>query len=389
MLTNELLYNAVALYHVNKQGGEMLKDLNDILAKDNLSVEKLLNTPANLLKNDVMGTGQVGFGKEFVEQTILSSELIERLKGIDSLLVDATIKLMSGATLEVPVRWGRVRMVLGAEKVTNPTGWASDTAQVKRVATPKITLTAKKMTITVYYSDEWLEDSVIGVAEYVLSAITDAYDSSIHEILLNGDTEIGNLVNINIIDWNTSALPDWDKTDLLHSDWIRKTAIANGNVVDAGWNLAIENIRSVRAGMWVKGIDPNKLRLCPDIQTYFDLMNLTEVETIEKFGAAATIVNGTLSALDWIKLVNREEMLRANAVGKQSVTPANNVKGQIAIVYTPSINVGIRKGLTTELSRYAEDQTTGVTGSARIAVTLDDTQNNVGATSSSGLIVNI
>jgi hypothetical protein len=54
--------------------------------------------------NEVMGTEQVGFGKEWVEETILSSELIERLKLSDSLLVDATIKLMDGKSLDIPVR---------------------------------------------------------------------------------------------------------------------------------------------------------------------------------------------------------------------------------------------------------------------------------------------
>ena len=173
------------------------------------------------------------------------------------------------------------------------------------------------------------------------------------------------------------------------ADGIRKTAIANSATIDAGWNLAIENIRSARAKMWMKWVNPANLRLVPDIETYFDLMNLTEVETIEKFGDSATIVNGVLTALDWIKIVNREELLRATANGKISATPANNTKGQIAIVHIPSVKIGIRRNLTTELSRYAEDGITGVTGTARVAVTLDNTQNNTGTTCASALIVNI
>lgn len=392
MLTNELFYNSILLYHANKNA-DMKADLNKVLSKDNLTVDQLLKSKAlDFIKtnaNEVMSTGAVGFGKEFVEETILSTELVERLKVTGSLLVDATIKLMSGKSLDVPVQGKRLRMTIGTEKVNAPTGGASDTAQVKKAGTASINLTATKMNITIYYSDEWLEDSVVAVAEYVLNAITDAYESSIHEVLLNGDTTTGANVNINIIDWNTTALPDGNKTDLLMSNWIRKTAISKSATVDAGWNLAIENIRSARAKMWVKGLDPNKLRLCPDVQTYFELMNLTEVETIEKFGDAATIKNGVLEALDWIKIVNREEMLRATANGKISATAGNNTKGQIAIVYTPSVYVGIRRWLTTELSRYAEDQVTGVTGTARIAVTIEDEQNNIGATSPCALIVNI
>ncbi len=392
MLTNELFYNSILLYHANKNA-DMKSDFNKVLSKENLTVDQLLKSKAlDFIKtnaNEVMATTAVGFGKEFVEETILSTELVERLKVTGSLLVDATIKLMAGKSLDVPVQGKRLRMTIGTEKVNAPTGGASDTAQIKKAGTASINLTATKMNITIYYSDEWLEDSVVAVAEYVLNAITDAYESSIHEVLLNGDTATGANVNINIIDWNTTALPDWNKTDLLMSDWIRKVAIDKSATVDAGGNLAIENIRSARAKMWVKGLDPNKLRLCPDVQTYFELMNLTEVETIEKFGDAATIKNGVLEALDWIRIVNREEMLRATATGKISATAGNNTKGQIAIVYTPSVYVGIRRWLTTELSRYAEDQLTGITGTARVAVTIEDEQNNIGATSPCALIVNI
>lgn len=393
MLTNKLFYNAIALYHINKKGGEMVSDLNSVLKDENVTVDQLLNMSAeDFLKtnaNEVLGTGQTGFGKEFVEETILSKELVERLEANDSLLVDATVKLMNGKSVDVPVKGAKVRMSLSAETTDAPTGGASDTTQIKKPWTASITLDAVSMKVTVYYSDDWLEDSVIDVAQYVLGAIYDAYETSIHEVLINGDTATGASVNINIIDGNTSALPDGDKTDVLAADWIRKIAIDNSNAVDAGWNLAIENIRECRAGMGVKGLDPSKLRLVPDTQTYFELMNLTELETIEKFGDAATIKEGKLIALDWIKIANREEMGLATATGEISATPTNNTKGQMAIVHTPSVYVWVRKALATELSRYAEDATTWVTGRTRIAVTLNNVQNNKEATLPAGLIVNI
>lgn len=142
--------------------------------------------------------------------------------------------------------------------------------------------------------------------------------------------------------------------------------------------------------MGVKGLNPKNLVLVPDTATYFKLMNLSQVETIEKFGDAATIKDGVLVAIDGIEIVNREELLLAGTNGKQDgVTPANNVKGSIVLIHCPSLVVGIRRGLTTETSRYAEEQETGVTGSARIAVTYNNTQNSVSATSPTALIVNV
>ncbi len=392
-MLNNALYNAIALNHAKKQGGEKLADLNKILAEKNTTVEKLLNMNAlefvQKNANEVLGETNTGFGKEWVEEVILSSELIERLQANGSLLVGATIKLMQGKSLEIPVKGKKVRMTLSAELLNAPTGGATNADQIKKLATPTITLNANEMKITVYYTDTLLEDSVVAMAEYVMGEIADAYETSIHEVLINGDTAIGPNVNINIIDGDTSALPSGNKTELLGADGIRKLAFVNSATVDAGGNLAVENIRSARAKMGAKGLNPDQLALVPDLQTYQDLMNLTQVETIEKFGDSATIKNGRLVAIDGIRIVNREELLRATANGKISATPANNTKGQIAIVHMPSVVIGIRRGLTTELSRYAEDGLTGVTGTARVAVTLNNVQNNTLPTSPSALIVNI
>ena len=74
-LTRELMENAIALYHVNKTGGEMKNDLDAVLSENGMTVDKMLNMSASeFIKtnaNEVMGTGQVGFGTEFVQETVL------------------------------------------------------------------------------------------------------------------------------------------------------------------------------------------------------------------------------------------------------------------------------------------------------------------------------
>lgn len=392
-LTEDLLYNSIILYYANKKGWEMKNDLNNILSKSWLTVDWLLHSQAkDFLKtnaNEVMWEWQTWFGKEFVQDKILVSELIDRFNFDWSLLSEANVREMIAKEIEIPVKWGKLRMVLTAEQANSPMWGASNQAQVKKISTPTITLTSKELKITVYYTDSLLEDSVINMAEYVLWAIADAYETSIHEIIINWDTATSSNTNINVIDWALTDLADGASTDFLAADWIRKLAIANSKTVDANWNLDVSVIRAARAAMGVKWGKPGELRLIPDYQTYIDLLNLTEVETIEKFGDAATIKDWVLEAIDWIKIVNREEMWRAKADGTISKTASNNVKWQIALVHIPSVHVWLRRWLTTELSRYAEDATTWVTGRARVAVTIENVQNNRGATSAAALIVNI
>ena len=392
-MKESLFLNAIALMHVNKVGGEMLNDFASVLANsgEKLTVGQLLDMPArDFVKtnaNEVMSTGQTGFGKEFVEEVVLSTELLDRLRNSSSLLGKAVLRSMIARKQDYPVRGARVRMVSTTENTTLPAG-GGVAAQTRKANTAKITLEASTLIITIYYSDDLLEDSVIAMAEYVMGEITDAYETSIHQILINGDVATGT-ANINWDGANTSTLPDGNNTDFLKFDGARKIALTKGSVVDAGSNLVLETIRLARASMGMKGLDPKDLVLVPDQQTYFELLNLTQAETIEKFGDAATVKNGVLTAIDGIEIVNREELGRALASGEVSSTANLNVKGQIVLIHAPSVNVGIRRGLTTEVSRYPEELTTGVTGSARIAVTFEDVQNTTQPTSPVALIRNI
>ena len=99
--------------------------------------------------------------------------------------------------------------------------------EVKRGATVRITLTAKTLAITIYVTDELLEDSVIGMAQYVMGELQRAFVGSIHEVVINGDKTTGANVNINLVDANTATLVDGDETDFIAQDGLRKSAITN------------------------------------------------------------------------------------------------------------------------------------------------------------------
>lgn len=392
-MDQNIFHNAMLLNYVAKNGGEMLNDFNAVLKNSNVdkNVKQLQNlTGHEFIKtnaNEVMSTGQTGFGKEFVEEVVLVSELIDRLRLDGSILSKATIKQMTARKMDFPVRGAKVRMVSTTEHADLPTG-GGVLSQTKKAATAKITLEAKTLVITIYYSDELLEDSVIEIGNYVMSAILDAYEHTMHQLIINGDTATDN-TNINIKGGAITGLPDGASTDILKVDGARKIAITKKATVDAQANFDLSVLRSARAKMGLKGVQPADLILVPDQDTYFKLLNLTEVETIDKFGDAATIKNGKITHLDGIEIVSREEMGLADVDGTISATTTKNVKGQMLLIHTPSLYVGIRRGLTTEISRYAEVMQTGITGSARVDVKFLDIQNNARPTSPTALITNI
>lgn len=396
IMDRNVILNSIALMHINKRGGQMLADFETALKNsgENKTVEQLLEMSVSEFiqtnANEAMHTGNTGYGAEFVESVVLSRELIDRMTDEESLMSHVVIHRMNGKTVDVPVKGARTRMTGQSESTTYPgTSPAVPTSQVKKAGTAKITLVAKLLRITVYISDELVEDSVIGIAEYVMSELVAAYERSMHEIIINGDTDTGANTNINIIDGNTSALPDGANTDLLQADGLRKYAIDNSLTVNAGTNLALSNIRSARALMGIKGLNPKNLRLVVDQSSYFKLLNLSQAETIEKFGDAATVKDGVIAAIDGIKVIPREELLKAQADGTQSATGSNNTLGSMVLYHVPSAHVGIRRDFTTEESRWAENGETGITGSTRIAFEIDDTQNTTQASKPVALIRNI
>jgi len=371
---------------------EMKNDLNSILASSDLTVDKMLRMNwtdfVNTNANEVMWTGQTGFGKEWVETEVIVAELLARIENSESLLSLATRGFPDIDKILFPVNGKRVRMIMLEENKDQPQNKTLTEAQIKKVSTPLVEVNAKEFVITVYVSDKLMRQSVVNIANYIMDEIVKAYENTAHEIILNGDTKTGT-GNINIIDWNTSALPWWAKSDLLAFDWARKVAIDKGATVDAQNNLELSVIRKARAKMGIKWVNPGDVVMVVEQNAYFDLLNLSEVETMEKFGASATVKDWVLASIDWMKIIPREELGLTLANWTISATEENNVYSQIALIHTPSLLAGNTYGLTTELSRYAEEKTTGMTGSVWFAMWWNDEQNNNRATSPVALIVNI
>jgi len=117
---------------------------------------------------------------------------------------------------------------------------------------------------------------------------------------------------------------------------MRKAAITNSKTVNAG-TLDSTDFRAARKLLGKKGLNPDKLLWILSADVYYKLLNLTQAETIEKFGTAATFSNGTISAVDGIEIVTNGDVPNTEADGKVSTTPANNTVGTAVLVYREDI----------------------------------------------------
>lgn len=314
--------------------------------------------------NESMSTGQDGYGQDFVP-TDLAGFIISEVRNKSTLMSKLpTPIVMPSATYTIPVEGADPTWYATSENA-NVTGTAVTTS---KAGTNDLVLTAKKFSTSVYASGELDEDSIINIKQYLGDKFAKSYADLLDNVILNGDTTTAATGNVNMDDEAPTA-----GSYFLHLDGARKAAITNSKTVNAG-TLDVADIRSARALLGLKGLDPSQLVLCMDLATYYKILSLGQVETIEKFGGAATIVNGVITAIDGIEILGTSLLGKTEADGKISFdTPANNTLGQAILIYKPDMYTGFKRNLSIFTEYLPEYDQYRFTGHVRFALKIKST----------------
>jgi len=318
-----------------------MSDLNvdQRLKKLNIIREKVASMDIDTKANESMSSAQAGYGDEFVPSD-LASQVMGLVRDSSTILSKLPAPIaMPTNPYTLPVEGADMSWYHTAEN----TDVAGTPATTSKAATDDIVLTAKKQSASVYASGELDDDSIVNIKAYLAAKFAASYGENIDDIILNGDTETGATGNVNLDDAAPTAGTNWLALDgLRKSALVTNTATANINV----GTLDIADIRSMRATMGIKGAQPEKLLMIMDYATYYKILGLGQVETVEKFGLNATIVNGVLLAVDGIEVMVSSQMSKTEADGKVSTTGGNNTLGQIILVYREDVITGFRRDLS-------------------------------------------
>lgn len=308
--------------------------------------------------NAAVDTVTTGEGKEFVPRD-LSSQLIERVNLELRVLALFPEMVMPTNPFDIPAR-GLVRQRLGSG--AEATGDSGNTA-VKKVtaASRKITLTAAKFWGEILVSKEAEEDSIIAVLDFLREELVDFLMADLEDCSINGDTAGTHRDD----DSNASGDPrkNWEG--------LRKLAATNSAQRDhGGGDLNVAGLRANRKAMGKYGINPGELAHIVGLTEYIDLLSDSNVITVDKYGANATLLSGELGRADGAPLVVSEyvrEDLDANGVrpavaGTKTVAITANRKALLR---------GTRRTLTVEYLKelYSEFDQDAVKVSTRQALT--------------------
>jgi len=267
---------------------------------------------------------------------------------------------MSAPTAYIPVEVDFPELLY----VSESTASNASNFTTSKTGSQRISVSATKFVMHQMWSGEMEEDSIIPYLPFLRRQATKALAYYQDSLVLNGDTTNAGTGNINLDDADpadTKHYLAWD--GLRHvglSDNTNNGTDAAGAITyeDFGDNLRVKMWDSTRFHDWGNPNNPGDLVFITDRSTANKVTQLSEVQTVDKYGPQATVLTGEVAMIARNPMIVSSAMGLTEADGKISTTAGNNTLGQVCAFNRNGFTLGIRRALKVEVERIpATDQT--------------------------------
>ena len=222
-----------------------------------------------------------GMASSFVEEYELQREVVQALRQIN----------LPTAPFDLPVQNNVTEARIQAENTA-----ATDT----NFGTTAIQFSPTKLNEFYIMPEELNEDSAPAILQLARAEVVEAQSRAYEQAVINGDNDGTHQDSDTDAGSATLAAKAWDG--------LRNLAVANSATIDFGAAASTALLRSMRAAMGKHGVNPKELMWIASPKVYNQMLGLTEVTTFEKYGSQATILTGSLAALDGIRIYVSEYM---------------------------------------------------------------------------------
>jgi len=232
--------------------------------------------------------------------------------------------------------------------------------------TAKPSLSAKKFMGETDFSYEVDEDAIIAVLPFCQEQLSTGAAQAYEDALINGDTAGTQDVKDAKDDVTIAGVANHHYRAF---DGIRKLtlAVAATKVSLAGTGIVDEaNCRAILKSLRKYGLNPRELVWLVGVSGYNQMLGISNVTTIEKYGARATIVTGELTSFMGIPVLTsafaREDL---NAAGVHD--DVTETKGSLILVNPMGFMTGSRRDFMVETFRNIQKQEMQIVASFRKA----------------------
>ena len=306
-----------------------------------------------------MDTAESGYGSQLIGAQYVG-ELWEAARAQSMVFSLFETFEMTAPTVYLPVEVDIPALLFVGQSTANN----SSNYGTSKTGSNRVTVTAKKFVIHQMWSGEMEEDSIIPFIPFLRRQATKSLAYYSDALLINGDDTNAATGNINEVDADPT-----DTNYYLAFDGLRHACITDntGNLVnhsaaaitwDAAFDLREKCLDRTYLHDWSNPQDPNDLVYISMPEVTHDLAKMDEVITVDKYGAAATVLTGEVAKIGRNPVVSSIALAKAQAAGTVSTTAGNNTLGQLLTVNRRGGVVGWRRRVKIETERLpATDQT--------------------------------
>jgi len=323
---------------------EMYHNMKTRLSKDT-ELAKALYTSGSSAGSEWIPTG---FSNQLVELVRLELKVANLFNAIS----------MPTNPYTVPIQGGKATGYLISENT-------ADEGVKIRTSTPStgnFTFNAIKLAGRIVFSDEVDEDSIINMMGFTKSELAVAIAEAQETSIVNGDTSATHQ------DSNVTDSQDARKA----YPALRYMALNNAGTATYSFSNASINttkLRAMRKLALKYGVVPTNNAWIVSVNGYIQMLNLSEVLTMDKWGGGYTARFGELAVFDGSPIIVSEYMWdNLNASGKYDGTTTDRTS--ILYVYRPGFWIGNRSGITVKV--ITDDETDQLKVVAKKRVDFED-----------------
>jgi len=314
-----------------KQG--RIQSFNDVLRSTKLYAGSMNRLKSDSLLRKALSTGASTAGAEWIP-TAFSSQLWERIR------LELKVSNLFN-TINMPTNPYKLPIVsAGATGYLIPESTTEEGIKFKASSpsTGNFQFTAKKFGGRIVWSDEMNEDSIVAMLNFTRDSLAVALGEAQEKAIINGDDSATHQ------DSNVTSV--WDAQKAFKG--LRYYLLNNADspaVSAAAGNITTSLLRKARIKMGKHGVDPKKLALIASVTGYIQMLAVSEVLTIDKYGPKATVMEGEIGRIDGQPIVVSEFLGdNLNASGVYDGTTTNLTS--LLQVYRPGFWIGNRAGIT-------------------------------------------
>ena len=274
---------------------------------------------------------------------------------------------MSGPTVINPFfGFGLTPYAMGPGVEDDPPKHKSSSA-----STDERSRTAKKYGVRTQVDADAAEDSIVDSKAVLIEGITRALALGKDDLLFNGNL-YGSLVDTEIASWNprdawaTAALGSTvDHRFRWEGLRARAQRIGGNATYDMNGSITLAKLLAMRSRLAApRGMDGDLILFAPEEVYIEHLLAIDEVTTVDKYGAAATVVSGELGRIAGMRIVPAF-MLTADMNASGVYDNVTTDKGQMVLTNRMRHRFGVRRGTRTEFDTDIERQIGVIVASLR------------------------